>query len=182
MLDMSQVSSIADEIANHIHTIALTCAGEAMVHPQFCEALDLLHRRLPQATFKMNTSGVTVGRNAERLLRYPIRNITGCGPGHCPPSPAPTGSASSSARLPLRRRSAYWAPTGRSWSAWPPGSSLGSRSRSRRTCGHRDRVPDSPPPTRDVVGGVVRSNLATLRTLGVAVAFTGALRAGVSSR
>jgi hypothetical protein len=42
--------------------------------------------------------------------------------------------------------------------------------------------PDSPPPTRDVVGGVVRSNLATLRTLGVAVAFTGALRAGVSPR
>ncbi|MFL5910654.1 MAG: radical SAM/SPASM domain-containing protein [Gaiellaceae bacterium] len=77
LLSLEEVERLANEMAAaRVSTIALTGAGEAMTHPDFWAALDLLHAKLPEATFKMNTSGVALIRNAERLLRYPVKNIT----------------------------------------------------------------------------------------------------------
>ena len=77
LLSLEEVKSLAREMAAaRVSTIALTGAGEAMTHPDFWAALDLLHAELPDATFKMNTSGLALIRNSERLLRYPVKNIT----------------------------------------------------------------------------------------------------------
>ncbi|WP_405135482.1 radical SAM/SPASM domain-containing protein [Nocardia sp. NBC_01388] len=76
LLSIDQVNSLCDELAGKVQVIALTGAGEAMTHPRFWEILDLLQARLPGVVYKMNTSGVTLARNADRLLEYPIKNIT----------------------------------------------------------------------------------------------------------
>ncbi|MGW5456701.1 radical SAM/SPASM domain-containing protein [Nocardia sp. NPDC003979] len=76
LLSIDQVNKLCDELAGKVQVVALTGAGEAMTHPRFWEILDLLQERLPGVVYKMNTSGVTLARNADRLLEYPIKNIT----------------------------------------------------------------------------------------------------------
>ncbi|WP_433607310.1 radical SAM protein [Dactylosporangium sp. CA-139114] len=75
-LSLTEIERIADQTHGDIDIIALTGAGEAMTHPQFWDAMDLLRERFPRARYKMNTSGVSLVRRAERLLTYPIKNIT----------------------------------------------------------------------------------------------------------
>lgn len=75
-LTFEQAASLVDELDETVHVVALTGAGEAMVHPQFFEIADRIVNRHPHIQFKMNTSGVALDRNAERLLDYPIKNIT----------------------------------------------------------------------------------------------------------
>lgn len=76
MLSVETVERLTEELGDAVEVIALTGAGEAMVHPEFWTIMDLLHERLPNARFKMNTSGLALASKAERLLRYPIKNIT----------------------------------------------------------------------------------------------------------
>jgi radical SAM protein with 4Fe4S-binding SPASM domain len=76
VLSVAEVRRIANESCQDVDVIALTGAGEAMVHPDFWEILDLLRETAPQATFKMNTSGIALVRNAPRLMGYPVKNIT----------------------------------------------------------------------------------------------------------
>jgi MoaA/NifB/PqqE/SkfB family radical SAM enzyme len=59
-----------------VYLIALTGAGEAMVHPDFWQIVEILSNNLPNVQFKMNSSGVTLKKAAERLVQYPFRNIT----------------------------------------------------------------------------------------------------------
>jgi radical SAM protein with 4Fe4S-binding SPASM domain len=76
LLSLQEVERICDESGGEVDVVALTGAGEAMTHPHFWDALDLLCERIPGVRFKMNTSGVALGRKADRLLDYPIKNIT----------------------------------------------------------------------------------------------------------
>jgi radical SAM protein with 4Fe4S-binding SPASM domain len=75
-LSMDQVREVAEALRDDVEVIALTGAGEAMMHPQFWEIADMLHELRPDVRFKMNTSGVALRRNADRLMRYPFKNIT----------------------------------------------------------------------------------------------------------
>lgn len=76
MLSVAEVRRIAAQLAGSVDVIALTGAGEAMVHPDFWEILDLLRAAMPEVVFKMNSSGVALRRNARRLLDYPVKNVT----------------------------------------------------------------------------------------------------------
>lgn len=76
VLSFDTVREIVEAVRGHVKVIALTGAGEAMVHPQFWEILDFLHEQLPNVQFKMNTSGVTLRKASARLVAKPFRNIT----------------------------------------------------------------------------------------------------------
>lgn len=76
LLSFETIEELCAQLAGAVQVIALTGAGEAMMHPRFWDVLDLLRRRLPDVQFKMNTSGLGLIKNAPRLLQYPIRNIT----------------------------------------------------------------------------------------------------------
>lgn len=76
LLSLAEIDRLADQLNGDVDVIALTGTGEAMTHPQFFEALDLLCDRFPTARYKMNTSGLSLVRRSEQLLRYPIKNIT----------------------------------------------------------------------------------------------------------
>lgn len=76
LLSLEEVDRLCTELAGAVDTIALTGAGEAMTHPRFWDIVDLLCDRLPGIQFKMNTSGLAMIKNAARLMRYPIRNVT----------------------------------------------------------------------------------------------------------
>jgi radical SAM protein with 4Fe4S-binding SPASM domain len=76
MLSLEEIERIAHGLKGSVEVIALTGAGEAMVHPEFWEAIDLLSEMLPGVRFKMNTSGVALVKNARRLVQYPVKNVT----------------------------------------------------------------------------------------------------------
>lgn len=76
MLTVEEVRRVAQELAGEVDVVALTGAGEAMVHPDFWEILDMLVETLPGVVFKMNTSGIALRHNAARLVEYPVKNIT----------------------------------------------------------------------------------------------------------
>ncbi len=76
LLSVAQVKRLCEELRGAVDFVALTGAGEAMMHPQFWDILDVLCERLPGIQFKMNTSGLALPRTARRLLGYPIKNIT----------------------------------------------------------------------------------------------------------
>lgn len=78
-LTLSDVERLlADGVMADVKVVALTGAGEATVHPQFFDVLELILARKPDVVFKMNTSGVTLARPemAKRLMSYPFSNIT----------------------------------------------------------------------------------------------------------
>lgn len=76
MLSLDTVRQLARKLRDDVEVVALTGAGEAMVHPQFWPAVDILIEEIPNVRFKMNSSGVTVGKFAERIVQYPFRNLT----------------------------------------------------------------------------------------------------------
>ena len=76
VLSLDLVRQLARQLRDHVDVIALTGAGEAMVHPDFWCAVDILVEEIPGIRFKMNSSGVTLGKAAERIVQYPFRNIT----------------------------------------------------------------------------------------------------------
>lgn len=76
ILSCEEVERIVQELDGDLDVVALTGAGEAMMHPDFWTILDRLHDGFPRATFKMNTSGLSLLRSSERLLEYRIKNIT----------------------------------------------------------------------------------------------------------
>jgi radical SAM protein with 4Fe4S-binding SPASM domain len=75
-LTIKEVRSIAEQLGSRIDVVALTGAGEALLHPHFWDTLDIFSTVSPGVAFKMNTSGVTLGRVAGRIIQYPFRNIT----------------------------------------------------------------------------------------------------------
>jgi radical SAM protein with 4Fe4S-binding SPASM domain len=76
MLSLDTVRQLARKLRDHVEVIALTGAGEAMVHPEFWPAVEILMEEIPNVRFKMNSSGVTAGKFAERIVQYPFRNLT----------------------------------------------------------------------------------------------------------
>lgn len=76
LLSVEQIDQLCDELAGAVDMVALTGAGEAMMHPRFWDIVDLLCERLPGIQFKMNTSGLAIIKHAERLMQYPIKNVT----------------------------------------------------------------------------------------------------------
>lgn len=76
LLDLAEIEKLAAELGGDLDVIALTGAGEAMTHPNFWAALDMLCELFPRTRFKMNTSGMSLVRKASRLVQYPISNIT----------------------------------------------------------------------------------------------------------
>lgn len=76
LLCMVEVDRIIDELQGEVDVIALTGAGEAMMHPDFWAIFGRLRDGFPDATFKMNTSGLSLIRHSDRLLDYPIKSIT----------------------------------------------------------------------------------------------------------
>jgi MoaA/NifB/PqqE/SkfB family radical SAM enzyme len=75
-LDLETIERLAWELRDRVRLVALTGAGEAMVHPQFWAVVELFTKIIPGVEFKMNTSGVTLARNASKLVEWPFRNIT----------------------------------------------------------------------------------------------------------
>ena len=76
MLSLDVIRGLAKQLRDDVYVIALTGAGEAMMHPEFWRIVDILSENIPNVQFKMNSSGVALGKAAERLLQYPFRNIT----------------------------------------------------------------------------------------------------------
>jgi radical SAM protein with 4Fe4S-binding SPASM domain len=76
MLSLDTVRQLARKLRDHVEVVALTGAGEAMVHPEFWPAVEILMEEIPNVRFKINSSGVTVGKFAERIVQYPFRNLT----------------------------------------------------------------------------------------------------------
>jgi radical SAM protein with 4Fe4S-binding SPASM domain len=75
-LSLSAIRKVMHELRESIQVVALTGAGEALVHPQFFDAVDIICNEIPGVELKMNSSGVALGKAARRLLLYPFRNIT----------------------------------------------------------------------------------------------------------
>jgi radical SAM protein with 4Fe4S-binding SPASM domain len=76
VLPLDTVRKLAEQLRDSVQVVALTGAGEALVHPHFWDAIEILAVGIPNVQFKMNSSGVGLGKAAERLLQYPFRNIT----------------------------------------------------------------------------------------------------------
>lgn len=74
--DLETLRGIAHELRHNLRLVALTGAGEAMVHPQFWKVVELLTEIVPGLELKMNTSGLALTKNADRLMEWPFRNIT----------------------------------------------------------------------------------------------------------
>lgn len=75
-LSLDVIRHLAKQLRDDVCVIALTGAGEAMMHPEFWRIVEILSENIPDVQFKMNSSGVALGKAAERLLQYPFRNIT----------------------------------------------------------------------------------------------------------
>lgn len=75
-LSLPAVRKVMHELRDSVRVVALTGAGEALVHPQFWDVVDIICDEIPGVELKMNTSGVALGKASRRLLGYPFRNIT----------------------------------------------------------------------------------------------------------
>lgn len=76
ILPLDAVRQLAEQLKNEVKIIALTGAGESLIHPDFWSVVDVLKEIIPDIQFKMNTSGITLPKVAERIVQEPFQNVT----------------------------------------------------------------------------------------------------------